>query len=92
MCVRRVNFISTKKKIAKFEREREREGGTNSFWSVVIVDFELLLAPNSWVCDVELQNKKEYNHHVGCERIGRSGANAAANEDDTKRKRSLCFL
>ena len=67
------------------EREREREGGTNSFWSMVIVDFELLLAPSSWVCDVELQNEKEQNLRVGCERMGRSGADAAANEDYTKR-------
>ena len=64
------------------------EGLTSSCkcrWTHDYVNFELLLAPSSWVCDVELQNEKEQNLRVGCERMGRSGADAAANEDYTKR-------
>ena len=36
------------------------------------------------MCERERERERE-NLHVGCERMGRSGADAAANEDDTKR-------
>ena len=36
------------------------------------------------MCVRERERERE-NLHVGCERMGRSGADAAANEDDTKR-------
>ena len=36
------------------------------------------------MCEREKERERE-NLHVGCERMGRSGADAAANEDDTKR-------
>ena len=45
------------------------------------------------VCVLEREREREgerENLHVGCERMGRSGADAAANEDDTKRGSEAC--
>ena len=86
-------------------REREREIGTNSFWSSSISSFfwhpvvgfamlncktkkNLTVSFYVFVCVCERERERERereNLHVGCERMGRSGADAAANEDDTKR-------
>ena len=75
------------------EREREREELTASGqWSLLILSFFWHPVVGFAMLNCKTKKKKKHNLHVGCDGMGRSGANAVANEDDRKRKRSLCSL